>query len=187
MALATTAAVLVLGVLYGIAVAVALSILDLLRRVARPHDGVLGYVPGLAGMHDVDDYPPAARCRAAGLPLRLAAVLRQCRGLQAARAGRRSRPRTPVEWFVLNAEANIEVDITAVDALEELRRTLAERGIVFAMARVKQELREILASTAASSTGSVRSRVFMTLPTAVKAYQEWYAARHGGDPPSPRA
>ncbi len=46
-------------ILYGVLVAVALSILDLLRRVARPHDGVLGYVPGVAGMHDIDDYPTA--------------------------------------------------------------------------------------------------------------------------------
>ena len=52
LSLATTVSVLVFGVLYGIGVAIALSILDLLRRIARPHDGVLGYVPGLAGMHD---------------------------------------------------------------------------------------------------------------------------------------
>src|SRR5918994_664886 len=30
-----------------------------LRRLAHPHDGILGYVPGIAGMHDVDDYPLA--------------------------------------------------------------------------------------------------------------------------------
>ena len=36
-----------------------LSILDLLRRLAHAHDSVLGFVPGLAGMHDVDDYPEA--------------------------------------------------------------------------------------------------------------------------------
>ena len=57
LALGTTAAVLILDVLTGILVAIGLSVLDLLRRVARPHDGVLGYVPGVAGMHDVDDYP----------------------------------------------------------------------------------------------------------------------------------
>ena len=34
---------LALRVLYGIAVAIGLSILDLLRRIARPHDGILGY------------------------------------------------------------------------------------------------------------------------------------------------
>ena len=59
MAVATTAAVLSFGVLYGVLAAVTLSILDLLRRVARAHDSVLGFVPGVAGMHDVDDYPPA--------------------------------------------------------------------------------------------------------------------------------
>ncbi len=51
--------------------------------------------------------------------------------------------RERVEWFVLNAEANIEVDLTAVDALESLRGTLDRRGIVFAMARVKQDLRHV--------------------------------------------
>src|SRR5450755_3275101 len=55
----TTLAVLGIGVLYGVLVAVALSIAELLRRLARPHDGILGYVPGMAGMHDVDDYPHA--------------------------------------------------------------------------------------------------------------------------------
>jgi MFS superfamily sulfate permease-like transporter len=57
LALITTCAVLMLGVLPGVLVAVGMSILDLLRRVSRPHDGVLGYAPGLAGMHDIDDYP----------------------------------------------------------------------------------------------------------------------------------
>jgi SulP family sulfate permease len=27
-------------------------------------------------------------------------------------------------------------------------------------------------------------RVFMTLPTAVAAYQQWYKAGHGGEPPT---
>ena len=57
--MATMVAVLAVGVLYGVLVAVGLSVLDLLRRLARPHDGVLGYVPGIAGMHDIDDYPDA--------------------------------------------------------------------------------------------------------------------------------
>ena len=58
-AVVTMVAVLTVGVLYGVLVAVGLSVLDLLRRLARPHDGVLGYVPGVAGMHDIDDYPDA--------------------------------------------------------------------------------------------------------------------------------
>jgi sulfate permease, SulP family len=183
LALATTAAVLIFDVLYGIAVAVALSILDLLRRVARPHDGILGYVPGLAGMHDIDDYDtgrqvPGLLVYRYDAPLFFAnAEDFKHRALAAVDTAD-----PPVEWFLLNAEANTEIDLTAVDALEDVRKTLADRGVVFALARVKFEVREILASTGfVDRIGE--DRVFMTLPTAVSAYEQWYAARHGGDMP----
>ena len=183
LALATTASVLVLGVLPGIGVAIALSILDLLHRVARPHDGILGYVPDVPGMHDIDDYPEARRVP--GL-----VVYRYDSPLFFANAEDFRRRAvaavddapTPVEWFLLNAEANIEVDLTGVDALDEVRRTLADRGIVFAMARVKQDLRAQL-DTAGFIDKVGEDRVFMTLPTAVAAYVEEYTVRHGGPPP----
>jgi MFS superfamily sulfate permease-like transporter len=44
-----------------------------------------------------------------------------------------------VEWVLLNAEANVEVDLTALDAVDQLRAELERRGMVFAMARVKQD------------------------------------------------
>jgi len=48
---------------------------------------------------------------------------------------------------------------------------------------VKFELREIL--TSAGFIDRIgEDKVFMTLPTAVEAYQQWYAARHGSDTPS---
>ena len=183
LALTTTAAVVILDVLYGIAVAVGLSILDLLRRIARPHDGILGLVPGVAGMHDVDDYAtgrqvPGLLVYRYDAPLFFAnAEDFKRRALASIDAAD-----TRVEWFLLNAEANVEVDLTAVDALEELRKTVSERGIVFALARVKSELRETLA-TAGFVDRIGEHLLFMTLPTAVAAYNEWYAARHGCDPP----
>ena len=183
LALATAAAVLTFGVLYGVGVAVALSILDLLRRIAKPHDGVLGYIPGMAGMHDVDDYPagrqvpglvvyrydsPLFFANAEDFKSRALAAVDQAEG--------------PIEWFLLNAEANIEVDLTAVDALDDLRRILADRGIVFAMARVKKELRDLLI-TGGFMEKVGEQRIFMTLPTAVDAYLDWYRDRHGTEPP----
>jgi sulfate permease, SulP family len=48
LALASAVAVVVLGVLWGIVAAIALSFADLLRRIARPHDALLGYLPGQA-------------------------------------------------------------------------------------------------------------------------------------------
>lgn len=185
LALATTASVLVLGVLEGIVVAVVLSSVDLLRRVARPHDAVLGFVPDLAGMHDVDDFPDAGTIP--GL-----VVYRYDSPLFFAnaedfkdRALRSVREQThPVRWFVLNAEANIEIDVTAADALESLRAELSADGVVFAMARLKQDLRDQLAPTGFLERVG-EDRIFPTLPTSVAAYEAWRDA-HGGFPPQSR-
>ncbi|MGC4084719.1 MAG: sulfate permease [Vicinamibacterales bacterium] len=183
LALVTLAAVLATGLLYGIAIAVGLSLLDLIRRIAHPHDGVLGYVPGVAGMHDVEDYPQAVQVPGLVVyrydsPLFFAnADDFLTRALSAVRTAD-----PPPHWFLLNAEANIEVDLTAVDTLERLRRTLAEDGIVFAMARVKWEIREQLA--AAGFLDAVgEDRVFATLPTAVQAFAEWHQREFGQRPP----
>jgi SulP family sulfate permease len=170
-ALMTTAAVLGIGVLYGVLAAVALSVLDLLRRVARGHDSVLGFVPGVAGMHDIDDYPqaelvPGLVVYRYDAPLCFAnAEDFRSRALQAV-----DHYPQPVEWFVLNAEANVEIDMTALDALDRLRADLEGRGILFAMARVKQDLRDALkAGGLLTKIGD--ERIFMTLPTAVEAFR----------------
>ena len=171
LAVATTASVLLFGVLYGVLAAVALSILDVLRRVARPHDGVLGFVPGLAGMHDIDDYPDAR-------PVPGLLVYRYDAPLFFANAENfRKRALAavdkypePVEWFVLNSEAIVDVDLTALDALDQLRADLERRGMVFAMARVKQDLRDALkAAGLLEKIGE--DHIFPTLPTAVEAYR----------------
>jgi hypothetical protein len=56
-----------------------------------------------------------------------------------------------------------------------MRKTLAERAIVFALARAKFELREILVS-AGFIDRIGEDKVFMILSTAVTAHEEWYAA-----------
>jgi MFS superfamily sulfate permease-like transporter len=77
----------------------------------------------------------------------------------------------PVQWFVLNAEANVEVDLTALDAVDQLRQDLNRRGIVFGMARVTWHLREAL--DAAGLIDKIgEQNIFATLPTAVAAYRD---------------
>lgn len=177
LAVGTTVAVLAVGVLIGVLVAIGLSVLDLLRRVARPHDAIEGFVPGLAGMHDVDDFPEAVP--EPGLviyrydsPLFFANAADFHTRARAAAAG------DDVRWFVLNTEAIVEVDITAVDALEALRQELAERGIVFGLARIKQDLRaELAPSGLLDRIGE--DHLFPTLPTAVAAYRAWQESQAG--------
>ncbi|OJZ66197.1 sulfate permease [Mycolicibacterium diernhoferi] len=180
LALATTAAVLLFGVLYGVLVAVALSVADLLHRLAHAHDSVQGIVPGLAGMHDVDDYPaakvipglvvyrydaPLFFANAADFHRRALAALDQAPA--------------PVHWFVLNAESNVEIDVTALDALEQLRRDCERRGVVFVMARVKQDLRDALAAGGLLDKIGAE-RIYLTLPTAVAAYRAEFSGDQDG-------
>ena len=171
-ALAACAGVLAFNILYGVLVAVAVSVAELLLRVARPHDAVLGRVPGLAGMHDVDDYPDARTVPGlvvyrydAPLFFANAEDFRR-RALAAADS------QAPVRWFVLNVEANVEVDFTALEAVEAVRAELDRVGTVFALARVKQDLLARLESFGlADKIGA--DRLFPTRPTAVEAYDQW--------------
>jgi SulP family sulfate permease len=181
LALGTTVAVLAVGVLLGVLVAIGLSILDLLRRVARPHDAVQGLVPGMAGMHDVDDFPdaevvPGLMVYRYDSPLFFAnAEDFRTRALRSVHESEH-----PVSWFVLNTEAIIEVDLTAVDALESLREDLTHEGITFGMARVKQDLMdELRPSGLLERVGP--EMIFPTLPTAVAAFEAW---RDHQEPPA---
>ena len=173
LALATAAAVVVLGVLWGIAAAIALSLADLLRRIARPHDALLGYLPGQAGMHNVRErldgrQVPGLVIYRYDSPLFFANAMDLVE--RALRAVDQADP--PARWFVLDAEANINLDLTAADALEELRARLADRGIVFATTHLRTELRTTLARTGwVERVGA--DHLFATLPTAVAAYEHW--------------
>jgi high affinity sulfate transporter 1 len=163
--------VVAFDLLVGIAIAVALSVADLLRRVARAHDAIQGSVKGLAGLHDVDDFPDATTLPGLVVyrydaPLFFANAANFHDRVLAAVAAESA----PVEWVVLNMEANVEIDLTATDMLDELRQDLTARGIVLALARVKQDLALYL-DRAGVLERIGADHVFPTLPTAVEAFQ----------------
>jgi len=150
------------------------------RALAHRPDAILGRVPGLAGMHDVDDYPSAQTIPGfvvyrydAPLFFANADDFRR-RALAAASQGP-----GPLRWFVLNVEANVEVDFTALEALDAVREEITKQGAVFALARVKQDLlARLRAFGLAEKIGE--ECLFPTLPTAVQAYQAW--VRQQGQP-----
>ncbi|HEU0243958.1 MAG TPA: STAS domain-containing protein, partial [Candidatus Limnocylindrales bacterium] len=80
--------------------------------------------------------------------------------------------REPVDWFLLNAEAIVELDVTAADALRQLVGDLEERQVLFAMARVKQDLRRYLEKARLFDVID-DERIFPTLPVAVEAFEAW--------------
>jgi MFS superfamily sulfate permease-like transporter len=178
--LVTLLSVLVFDILKGIVVAVIISGAETLRRVARPHDAIQGHVEGVAGMHDIDDYPDATMTPGllvyrydAPLYFANARDFRK-RALAAADAHAAG-----LHWFVLNVEANVDIDITAMDAVEEVRAKLVDRGVVFAFARVKHDILDSLQTYGlADRIGA--DRLFPTLPTAEAAYRAWENEQAGG-------
>jgi sulfate permease, SulP family len=172
-AVAAVAGVLVFDILYGVLAAIALSVVELLTRVARPHAAVLGQAEGVAGWHDIDDYPTATQIP--GLlvfrydsPLFFANAEDFSRRCRAAIDAADPQP----QWFLLNMEGNTEVDITGLDALEEVRAHCADRGIVMTLDHVKSE---VWAQLERHGVGQRIGRqfVFPTHPTAVAAYERW--------------
>jgi SulP family sulfate permease len=168
-ALATTTGVLVLGVLQGVLVAVSLSLVDVIRRVARPHDAIEGLVPDLAGMHDVDDHAGAVVVPGL-LVYRYDAPLFFANADNFLTRVREAVAAYDPQWVLLNTEAIGEVDFTGAHALETLRAELESRGVVLALARLKQEQREALEPSGLLDRIGAE-HVFPTLPTALEAYR----------------
>ena len=129
-------AVTLLGVLPGIVIAVALSILNVFHRTWWPYQAVLGDTPNLPGFHDVAGHPDATTTPGlvlfrfdAPLVFANARTFRERVLLLAEEPG--------VLWIVIAAEPITDVDTTAADMLEELDERLNERGISLVFAEMK--------------------------------------------------
>jgi MFS superfamily sulfate permease-like transporter len=133
--------VALLGVLGGIAVAVALSILNVFRRAWRPYQTTLGRVPHMRGYHDRRQHPDARQLPGlvifrfdAPLFFANARTFRdQIRGLASSDQ--------PPEWIVIAAEPITDVDTTAADMLLDLDEELNAAGISLVFAELKDPVR----------------------------------------------
>jgi high affinity sulfate transporter 1 len=134
--------VTLLGVLPGIAIAVALSIGNVFRRLWWPYETDLGRVAGLSGYHDVRSYPEAEQLTGCAIcrfdaPLFFANA-RAFREHIRALATADPKPR----WIIVAAEPITDVDTTAADMLEDLDEDLNSRGINLIFAELKDPVRE---------------------------------------------
>ena len=138
-----TFAVILLGVLQGILIAVVLSILLFFRRNWWPHGEELGRVPELGGWHNVGRYPEAERVEGvvifrweAPLFFANAGIFREA----VRELARHDRP----SWIVLQCEAITDVDVTAADMLERLDTELNDQGVNMAFVELRTRLQELL-------------------------------------------
>ena len=130
--------VLILGVLPGVGLGVALSILVLIWRSAHPGVAVLGQMPDNCTFRDIARHPEA-RTFPDLLIFRIDAQLTFPDSRYFVDMVKReiARAKYPVKVVVINAETINDIDITGADALKKLNAKLAKRGIDLWLAQVK--------------------------------------------------
>ena len=141
LSIAALLGVALLGVLAGIAVAVALSIINVFRRAWWPYQTTLGRVAGLPGQHDRRQHPEAEELPGLVIfrfdaPLFFANA-RTFRDQIRRLAGASPRPR----WILIAAEPMTDVDTTAADMLVDLDEELNANGISLVFAELKNPVR----------------------------------------------
>jgi high affinity sulfate transporter 1 len=161
------AGVAVLGVLWGVGTAIALSLLDFIRRAWRPHDAVLGRVDNLKGYHDTERYPDARRIPGLVLYRFDAPLFFANADYFRERIRALARP-GDARWIVVAAEPITDIDTTAGEILGGLTEELDASGIELAFAELKDPVRDRL-----RGYGMDRDhRFFPTIGVAVATYLE---------------
>jgi high affinity sulfate transporter 1 len=161
--------VALLGVLPGILLAVALSILNVFRRVWWPHRAELGRLEGIAGLHDTESYPDAAllpglvvyRFDAPLIFANARTFADEVRAMVDERPG--------LTWVVIAAEPVTDVDTTAADMLQELDTWMNERGVSLVFAELKDPVRTKIERYGLTRTIDP-AHFFPTLDDAIAAY-----------------
>jgi high affinity sulfate transporter 1 len=162
--------VALLGVLPGIGIAVALSILNVFRRAWWPHQAVLGRIQDVAGFHDVEfhdevEHLPGLLLYRFDAPL-LFVNARAFREEVRRLVAMAPRPR----WVVIAAEPITDVDTTAGDMLAALDHELAEGGTTLVFAELKDAVRETIDEYELTATLDP-ARYHPTVRAAVEAYR----------------
>jgi SulP family sulfate permease len=184
LSLITMAAVIAVGVLPGILLGVFLSLLNLLSQIARPHDALLGRVPGSQTLHDVGDdeaaqtVPGLVVYRFYG-PLVFANIRFFIERLELFL----SHEDVPVREVILDARAIPEIDVTAAEQLRTFVKGLRGRGITFVVAKAHLPLREAAVRLGLEEWFGERAH-FAHLPAAVAAYQAQSGEPHDTSPGS---
>jgi len=147
-ALAAVVAVLALGILDGLLVAIAFSLVMLLRRFATPRLGVLGQLPGshdfvAIGEHPSAQSPPGMLILRPEEPLFFANAESI---LALARQQVVDHPSARV--VVISLEESPDLDSTALEALADFAAWAGTRGIVLRVARLKDTVHDLLVRAA---------------------------------------
>ena len=141
-AAATMMLVLTVGVLQALFVAVFLSMADVVRRVANPHDAVQGFVPSIDRFGNVDSHPDAEVINGIVIyRLDDRIFFANCHRVNGRIWSAISGAPKPVHWLVFDVAGVPDTDAAAQAALLDLKRGLDKAGIGLVFATMRETLR----------------------------------------------
>jgi MFS superfamily sulfate permease-like transporter len=137
--------VLVFGPSRAVVIAFLLATIDLLRRAARPSAWVLREAPDRS--HFVPQETEHASDPSGILIYRFGAPLYFANATFFEEEVEKliTQSATPVKWFVLDAEAMVDIDTTGEEALHQVLAWLSKRGVTVALSRANQPTSALLA------------------------------------------
>ncbi len=133
--------VLTLGVLAGLLITVALSLLILVYQASRPSVAVLGKVPGKQAYGDIEQYP-----KNEAIP----GLLMICPDVQFFFANNTtfrnllSTIEPSPRAVLIDLEASARLDIDSIEMLTDLQTELKAKGIELLLANVRAPVRDVL-------------------------------------------
>ena len=136
--------VLALGPLRAVMIAFLLSVIDVIRRASHPETSALMEAPD--GTHFLPAMEPQASGSTGLIVYRFGAPLYFANAPLFLEDIERlvTQSPTPVRWFVLDAQAMVDVDTTGAGALRQAITRLKKRHITFAISRADRALRSWL-------------------------------------------
>jgi len=144
-ALVCLLSVLVFGPLQAVIVAFLLATIDLLRRASCPSTWVLRETPD--GSHFIPEETDHAPDTSGITFYRFGAPLYFANAIFFEEEVEKiiMQSATPVKWFVLDAEAMVDIDTTGEETLHQVLAWLAKRGVTVAVSRANQSTAALLA------------------------------------------
>ena len=145
LSIAAFAGVVLIGVLQGIVIAIALSVVAFTNNAWRPYRAELGQVPNLRGYHDLSRNPEGERVDGIAIARFDAPLFFANAGIfgHFLRTVATSEPRP--RHLVLAAEPITSIDSTAIDELVAVDDYLARAGVNFVIAEMKDPVKDRLA------------------------------------------
>jgi high affinity sulfate transporter 1 len=180
LSLLTTAGVLTLGVLPGVAIAILLALIAILIKIYKPSDAILGSVPGLEGHNDISLSPesttkpdviiwrfdgPLVFFNADYFKKRLQEIIEH---------------KQTAAYVILSMESITQIDATGIKTLEELHQELKKSNITLLAARPKTFMRRLHEDTQLSQSLSSED-VYPTIQAALNAIEARHSPNAGTD------